>query len=57
MLLLYSRLSDLFADDLLRRAREGRGRGGGGEIMTNYEVKLKTPRIVMDGINNRKQQI
>ena len=56
MLLLYSRLSDLFADDLLRRAREGEGRGG-GEIMTNYEVKLKTPRIVMDGINNRKQQI
>ena len=34
----------------------GRGEGG-GEIMTNYEVKLKTPRIVMDDINNRKQQI
>ena len=30
MLLLYSRLSDLFADDLLRRAREGEG-GGEGE--------------------------
>ena len=59
-------LSDLFAADLLRRARLG---GGGGEgagrwywwcwcwIMTNYEGKLKTPRIVMDDINNRKQQI
>ena len=48
---------------------EGRGREGGGGrggegrywwwcwIMTNYDGKLKTPRIVMDDINNRKQQI